>query len=783
VHLWVEIAARELAALAALIALGIGPASFLGRRFDAAARLAIAPALGLCLATCVFTTLIWFVAADSTYWLLPVIAAVSVAVALRRSFTAAADAGAGEGTRTGAGARDDARRVCSPLRRLRTRDALALAGVCVLVAAPLSFTLHERGTVGPMGFLVLDSDGYTATADGMEQLSIRQVLRPAARDANLVRWYWKLTASSPHNVDGSPLAANLELLMGLHATDTQSLFLIVFLVTGALGAFAAVRYLAPQPGWVAALAGALFAGPLFLQLLADGSQAATCGLAVSMALATVGVELLRHQRPANLILFALLASGLMALYPLYLPGAVLVAVAVLVAIAIRGRLSGRLGWRAVRRAALLAAMVAALTAAFNVVSFARDVRYWLETVGGEDLAGKPIYDLPLQVLPGWVLQTRQFYVLQTPPLRYLINLTQAPAVEVLGETILPAIMIAAILFGLWRNRRGVIFASIVLVFAAFAEYASATQHCSYCVDRYTLASAPTSIVLLALGIAALATARFRWMRWSAIGLAVATVIAVGAQTWTERQLFAAEAYYLGGGERTLVSDLPAHAGPVDLEGFGDNVLGEAAVAELPLVYTLAYEHNHGEVSLPSEYSDDADLSYFGGPNTRDPRFVPDYRYVLTRRGGVETGRRVIARAGPLALEERRTGALDVTITSGAGVGMVRHDTTGQPTVVGPLRLLVSGAGSAPAWILLRFRTLAPAGTLAEPHLRARATAHSLTVCVEATATQATGAAPVRKATVWLTGTIYAGAAPTEAFGFAGTPRGITLVAMRALRHC
>ena len=79
-HIWTDILIRELAMLAVLFALGSAPAAYLGRRFDAAARLALAPVLGLCVGTCVFTTLIWFTAARRTYWLVPVLAAISLSL-------------------------------------------------------------------------------------------------------------------------------------------------------------------------------------------------------------------------------------------------------------------------------------------------------------------------------------------------------------------------------------------------------------------------------------------------------------------------------------------------------------------------------------------------------------------------------------------------------------------------------------------------------------------------------------------------------------------------------
>jgi len=81
-HIWTDIVARESFMLLTMLALGSGPAAFLGERFGAAARVALAPVFGLCLSTCVFTSLIWFTAAYNTYWLLPILALVSVATAL-----------------------------------------------------------------------------------------------------------------------------------------------------------------------------------------------------------------------------------------------------------------------------------------------------------------------------------------------------------------------------------------------------------------------------------------------------------------------------------------------------------------------------------------------------------------------------------------------------------------------------------------------------------------------------------------------------------------------------
>src|SRR5262249_45711689 len=142
---------------------------------------------------------------------------------------------------------------------LRARDVAGLAVVCVVVAAPLSYTLHERHSVGPVGFEVWDAVDYTAESDAMEKQSLQQAVHPysaravrgfingtARRATNnrsdFVRLFWTFYASGNQNLDAAPLSANLNALVGLHGTDTQSLYLIAFLIAGALGAFAAVRY-------------------------------------------------------------------------------------------------------------------------------------------------------------------------------------------------------------------------------------------------------------------------------------------------------------------------------------------------------------------------------------------------------------------------------------------------------------------------------------------------------------------------------------------------------------
>jgi hypothetical protein len=746
--------------LITLLALGSGPASFLGRRFDAAARIAVAPVLGLCLGTSVFTTLIWFTGAWNTYWLLPVLALVSVTVALRRGL-ASQQQNPDEQLR---------RRIALLLMRLSRYDAIALVTICVVVAMPLSYTLHERHSVGPTGFEVWDAFAFTAEADGSVEDSSHSAEHKANTfGQNFAQMYWAGTASQDQQFDAVPLSANLNELLGLHSTDTQSLFLITFLIAGALGAFAAVRYAAPRPRWAAPLAGILFAGPFFLQLIADGSQPATCGLALILPIVAVGADAIRTRHVASLVLFALLLSGLMALYPLFMPAIGISAAVILAFVGARARLRGQLGRQRLVRILGGVGLVVALSILFDLVAFLRDVRYWRQVLeGGYYLSGLPQYHLPYSVLPGWLLQTREFY--------FLTELGNASPKEVVIGVLIPLLFIGVILFGIKRRPATLVLLLVLLVYAAMGEYTSAAHNCSYCTDRTLLPIAPLGIGLLVLGVASLATASSWLLRLAGIAIAVIALIAVGARTRQERLRFTDGSYFLDAGNRALLSHLPRHTGSVDLEGYGQDP--RHAPGELELAYLLGFEQSNGHVSVPSEYTDYAGLAYLTNANPANPQFDPNYRYVLTRLGGVQTGRRVIARTGSLALEER-SGALDATLVSGVAVPLVRLNANGLGWVEGPLHMLVVGGTRSPAWISLRFQAIVPVTVPAQSGVRVRTSSDgAIAACV-----RATGTGPIRKGSIALSFPLVPGAVPPEPFALQEPPQGVQLVAMRAVGSC
>ncbi len=288
-QVWLELIAREGAYLALLCALGATPASLLSReRFDGIARLALAPIFGFCVGTCVATTVLYFVPAGDSWWMLILLALASVSYAAWRAGLP---------------------------RRVDWRGVTQLALVTVAVAGPLTAALAHHDSVGPAAYYYTDVDGYVAEQDGAARMSLhdaastygdRRANPNAFPDRTL--WNWGFLAWFSSNLDAGPLNANVNELLGLGATETYSPFLIVLLLAGALGAFAAVRYATQSRTWAAALTGALFGGPVFLELWFDSFQAAIIGIALLAPFAITLSETLRGRRTLDLVLLAIVLA-------------------------------------------------------------------------------------------------------------------------------------------------------------------------------------------------------------------------------------------------------------------------------------------------------------------------------------------------------------------------------------------------------------------------------------------------------------------------------------------
>jgi hypothetical protein len=723
-HIWTALGAREAALAAVLLLIGAGPASLLSSRFDGAARFGLAPVLGFCLGTCVTTTLLEFAPVGDTYWILIPLAIASTGFAAWRTLRA--------------------RGGLAWPSRFPLRDVAQVLLVCVAVAAPLNYALHERHSVGPAAYYYTDVDNYVALQDVAKTTSLadgrsmwEHYERTGERFAELGKVAYSLIAFLGTNLDATPLDANVTALLGLGASDTYSPFLIVLLLAGALGAFACVRRVTGSDSWLAVLCGALFGGPFFLELWFDSYQAAIVALALVLPAMVLGWEALNERRAADLALFALVLAATLSVYPLFVP--LLAAVGGL-AIAWRALAERRAGASVREFARALAAPVAAvvvMTAAFNPIGLRRDITYYQKLLNDEIPLPRVGFKLPLDILPGWLLQTREFW--------YMPSLGVGGFKQILFGALIPAALGVFVVVGIVRHRFAIALVALAGLCGIAAVYAySSEDACTYCAERYLLPLAPILALLLALGL--FAVMRLPSRRWKALGAAgaVLAVIAVGQRARVELDRFIDGSYFLDSANRSVLAELPGDRGAVQVEGYGASV---AAQAEQPLVYHLASERAPGRVSISLGSNVGNAIAYldFGAILPPGPEFRADYRYVLTRFPGVQTNRQVIARSGGIALQ-RRTQTLDVTPYAGFGIEMARVYTAGVPYVTAePMGFHVVGTDAGPVWARLTFHAALPAEVAPKTGVRSRLVDGTLTVCA-----RATGQAPIRKVTFQLT---------------------------------
>lgn len=728
--------------LVQIAGIGAYPASKLSMRFDMAARIALAPLLGLCVGTCIATTLLWFAPASDTFWVIPLVAGASIALVMRRGGRVARDA-AGRTTTTA----DRSHGAPVGTRRGLLVDALQLLVVVLAVAAPITYTFVARNSVGPVGYRVGDAQGYVASIDAAQRESLPTTIDLFGSHAfysNLEQKYATSYAVGYQELDATPLSADVDELAGLWGTDTQSAFLVAFLVAGALGLFASVRHAADRRTWAAALGGALFGGGLFLQLFFDGSEGALLGLSVLVPLGVLGACTLRTPRTADLALLALLTAGLIALYPLYVPEMVVAGVFVAVAYA-RGRRPDR---RAVKAFLIRFTLTTAAIVAFNVVDFTRAVRYWSAVVHGSALEGAPpSYPfLTAKNVASWLLQTRQFYFLES---------TSGPfTTRILVKFVLPTVLILVAGTGLRRHLGSWILLIAAGVSLIVAAHERITNNCSYCEDRSLLPLAPIVIFLLASGIAWLAISRHVTLRGGALLAAAIVIAAIVPASYAGLMRFRNGAYYLDRNVRAVLGHLPT-TGAISLEGFNEN---SDSIIEQMLVYDLVEERAPGRVSVLADSGESSAFYYvpYHLPHQRGfsyqanyplvgAQFDPFYSYVLTRMAGIATSRRIIARAGGVALE-RRVAPLDALADYGLIVPPSQADAGGfayvDPYVDEPVQFVLSGESSLAEYLWLRFKL--PAGSRSDASgpdvVWSRRTHKTLSVCV-----RAVGIAPRRVA--------------------------------------
>jgi hypothetical protein len=408
-------------------------------------------------------------------------------------------------------------------------------------------------------------------------------------------------------------------------------------------------------------------------------------------------------------------------------------------------------------------VVLVLAAAFTPVAFARNVRYWHAILtGAQSFVGLPTYDLPAGLLPSWLLQTRNFFVLPQS--------LQASAL--VASILIPAAMIGVIYVALRRRPLTLGGAAIAAAAILLATYVLRHDHCTYCEQRNLLVVSPLLTVIFGVGLALLAGTRRTGPRLAAVVIGIATLLGVARQTQIVDRLLTQGAYYFEPATRAALSHVPrVPAGVLVIEGFAQT---PKPWMELALVYDAARETAGSPPSIVNQVTTSGSLDYIMGPQPPGPQFNANYRFVLTRLGAVKTQRRTLYRDGPVALQER-VHLLDALVTGGVEVAFARTDPSGKAWVQGPLNLLVSGAANGErVWVDVETRITSSATVRRAPGTRVRRRGSSLSVCVPASAPGA-----LRPLTIgFVVALVPQPPPPGQQFGVPPPSQGLQLISIR-----
>lgn len=694
---------RELALLLVLVAVGAAPAAHLPVR-SFATRLALFPAFGLAVTSSVLLTLSFVTPLEHALWfaVLP-LGVLSSLLAFRRLRRERADPPA-------------------------ARELGAMFAVLAFALVVFSYPMAARQSLGPVGYGIFDAPGYASYIDGYQRYTSDEPplgISPgdwADRRWDDVAWGepWDLMARYGwaykfQHTGSDTLPAAVSGATGWAPWTLVSPFIVVLAGVAALGTFALARTLLDGRLAASALAGLLVAGPVLFQVHIDGSQGFVAGLALLPAVLTAGILAVAPSTSATVGLGILLA-GLQAVYPELLPVVVLGAVlAVAAAVWARG---GGHGWRSAGRMVRPLAVAGALAFLVSPRSTPWTAAYLYGVVSGTGMGlldSLVDYDMSLRYVPGWLAQTREFY-------SFAVHSTGSGAI--VWDVIAPLAVAAVSVVGIAaRPQLGVLAAVAV---AAMAQAVGLTLvGCSYCVQRSLLSLVPVLPVLFVAGLVSLST-RGAGARAAVVGLVAVLALGIGRTTVKSERRAVAGAYMPSAdlarvGER--VSRLPPGDGAVLLEGF--NATPVWSWADLPTAYGALRHATDRRLAIPARYNDYGGFSYLGTRPRGHPAYTPDYRYVVTRFGALETGRATIARAGPLAIQ-RRSEPFDVSVVRGVAVAPRGIDRRGVPWVQapgralglqqGPLTFWVSGPAGVPAWIEVRLeapphaRIVGPSGT-------------------------------------------------------------------------
>ncbi len=648
---------RELLLLALFLVLGLGPATHLPGPSRRLVRLALAPGLGVGLASVVLVTVNFAIPLRHALWFLLVpMGAASAAVAWRGGLLRPP-----EGSR----------------RRPAIVAALALVAVAAVPLATLNRPLDERLSHGPIGYGIFDAPGYVTFVEGFKDHTNTRPFIDTSYEVvqpNYVKdggwtpdwdislafgWNYKFQHTSAFTVAAAASGGT-----GWPSWQLVTPFIIALVAAGALGVLGLTLQLT---GSIAAssLAGAAFAGPVISTIFVDGSGGLIAGLTVVPPLAIAGLAALARPTVRRVVAFGAVMAALQAIYPelVVLPG---LAAAVAVATVGLTRLrQGTLDRAMIRRGIglLVLAGVACLllsprTAPWTVSYLAQQA-----DAQGNNLDNLIDYQMPLRNVVGWIFGTRDFYEFAFSP--------QADP-GLVKDLLLPLALVAAAMVAIARLPVARPLGAFVVAVVIQAAIAAPELDCSYCVQRTMLSLPPILLALVAAGLVLVAR---RSRVWRDLTVALAAAALIASFTVQERVLDrASAAAWMPSLDTERVADaVRPLKDPVTMEGFDAQPLW--SWGDQPTTYMALIEATHARISTPDATNDYGGYSFMKLRAPGHPVFDPRYRYVVSRLGALDSGRRTIARFGPVKLEERE-GPFDVTVARGVAVDDRRGDPTG-----------------------------------------------------------------------------------------------------------
>lgn len=697
---------KELLTLAVLTGLGAGFAAQLRGDVRGLARWTLAPAFGLAAGMGLLTTVAVVTPLRHAFWfaVLPAMA-LSLAWAFRRE-----RAGVEPGS----------------LRRRLRASLPGLAVVAVVVAVPLfvlNAPLDARSSQGPIAFGIFDSPQYVNYIQGYQNGTngrpVKEILFPfveARYDDQAWAPKWNLTQRVGwgfkwQHASASAIAASLAGAFGWAPYQTQSPFSMALVLVAALGATGLTLFVTRGALWAGLFAGLACAGPILFQLWVDGSQGLLSGVALIPAFLVTCWLFVRHPGTRLALLTGLLLAGFGAGYAEFTPQAAgTLGLAALAAVAVSRRrrpLAGEL--TRYGALAVIAGIAASPRTAIWVGEYIR--RQITDSEALIAVTPSKLYDMSIEGLPAWLLQTREFYLVAFAD-------PGGTWFTVVG-ILLPLALVAAAAFAWVRLPASRILLAFTVVACAQAAYVAIRLDCHYCVQRTLATLAPVAAAGVWAGLYALwRTRRDPVMLTAGVlgGIAVAATVSTTGVVSDRTREQAVMAYPGVPAVLDRAARLPR--GILNLEGF--NATAYDSWLDQPSWYQAASQRTSHRLSTTAAYNDYAGFWYTQIRPVGDPSYRPDYDYVLSRMGSLDTGRPVLYRHGPIVLA-RRARPFDVSVVRGVAVDTPRRDPAGSAWVQRPNNTASLNAGPLTFWVsAMSPRKAAVILTLAgPPELRVR----------------------------------------------------------------